>query len=138
MKKLLIALLILVSACAFAQTRNLAGELNTVYIDGSESAVQQYPLQTLSVSTGPASTTAVTVTPLTGRTWIEFSCALATSTADATCGEIWVSVGSTTPAIGRGRAVRYDNPFRIRADDGIIFGTIASEGVSMHIIQGKY
>lgn len=39
MKKLLAVLLILVSACSFAQTRNLAGELNTVSIDSSANEV---------------------------------------------------------------------------------------------------
>ena len=39
MKKFLVVLLVLISACSFAQTRNLAGELNTVGIDSDANEV---------------------------------------------------------------------------------------------------
>ena len=142
MKKILSLVLVLVLvglASASADSLTNTESVGTFKIDQTTTnanhvAAQEYPLQTIGASTTVASTTAVTITATTGRTFIEISAG-----DDATMtNQIWVGVGTATVAVGTGRLVTQDNPLRLPADDGVVFSTIASEAVPMCIIQGTY
>ena len=140
MTNLVIALVmfsLLVCLLPVAKADNLANSNSTVLISTSGNTVvaQEDALNTLSVSTTNASTTAVTVTAQSGRDFIEIR---AGHGDGLTSNEIWVGVGTTTVVVGTGALVTKDNPLRLPADAALPFSTIASEAVPMCVIQGKY
>ena len=147
MNKMIPVLLFLALAIAFGMPQAEADSLtnsvatvkidssaNTVEIDSTTNTVKAEAMGTVSASTTVASTTAVAVTALSGRDYIE----IAVGYNAAMSNQIWVGIGTTTPSVGTGRLVTVDNPLRLNADDGVAFGTIASEACYMCVTQGKY
>ena len=141
---LIFALLVILGAVVHAQLSDdalgkpnsvtISTSGNTVKMDSTTNTVKAEAMGTVSASTTNASTTAVTVTNLTGRDWIEVSVGY----NGAMTNQVWVGIGTTTVAVGTGRLVSIYAPLKIHADDGVVFSTIASEACYMCVSQGKY
>ena len=102
----------------------------TVSITGT-AVTAEAPLASASVLTGNSSTTAVLVTPLTGRKMIEIR-------VNVDGKELWVSPVATATVSGTDCfMVNASNSFRVNAGAEIPFSIIASEAFSQTVLQMK-
>ena len=114
-----------------ANTVKMDSITNTVKLDATTNSVKDEAYASGRLDVDVASTTAVAITALTGRDYVEIS-------AGPVAGEeIWVGI-ATAPTITTGRCVTAANPLRLKVGTGVVIKTIASGAFPMSVFQAAY
>lgn len=104
---------------------------NTVKMDATTNTVKSEALTSGRLDVDVASTTAVAITALTGRDYVEIR-------SSQTAGEeIWVGI-ATAPTVGAGLCVTAASPLKLNVGTGVVIKTIASGAFGMAVFQGAY
>lgn len=104
---------------------------STVVIDATTNSVKAEAYPTATLITAVASTTAVAITAMTGRDYLEIRA------GPGTAQEIWVGI-ATDPTTTTGICVTSASPFRVKLTDAVVVKTIASGAFQMAVFQAKY
>lgn len=132
----IVFVLVLVSL-AFALTSSAVdtdtalGKPSTVKIDSTTNSVKDEAYVSGRLDVDVASTTAVAITALAGRDYVEIR-------SSQTAGEeIWVGI-ATAPTVGAGLCVTAASPLKLNVGTGVVIKTIASGAWPMAVFQGAY
>jgi len=134
--RILVFVLVLVSlAFAFTgwavDTGDALGRPQTVKIDATTNTVKSEAMTSGRLDVTVASTTAVAISALTGRDYVEIR-------SSQTAGEeIWVGI-ATAPTVGAGLCVTAASPLKLNVGTGVVIKTIASGAFGMAVFQGAY